>query len=107
MTEKCKPTAPAPAEKFMSTAWDGVNMVTLSNGEGNVPLNNPPRRGPAIAEQLQVILNAIDHFGRFCTSTISDVMTQTELTIPPPPIPAKARAEINLRDSSARKQWRL
>lgn len=44
--------------------------------------------GPEIAEQLHVILSACDHFARCCISTISAVITQTELTMPPPPIPA-------------------
>lgn len=41
-----------------------------------------------MAEQAQVTLNACDHFARWVTSTISAVTTQTELTIPPPPVPA-------------------
>jgi hypothetical protein len=55
----------------------------------------PPSSGPAIAEQLQVTLKAWDHFALLGTSTISAVMTQTELTIPPPPTPDNARAAIN------------
>lgn len=44
--------------------------------------------GPAMAEQLHVMLSACDHFARCCISTISAVITHTELTMPPPPIPA-------------------
>lgn len=58
-------------------------------------LKAPPSRGPAIAEQLHVMLSAWDQVALFRTSTISAVMTQTELTMPPPPIPAKPRAAIN------------
>lgn len=62
---------------------------------GHLPLKAPPRRGPAIAEQLQVTLSAWDHFARDLTSTISDVIVQTRLTIPPPPTPASARAKMS------------
>lgn len=58
-------------------------------------LNNPPSRGPAMAEQLHVTLSAWDHLALFFGSTISEVMTHTELTIPPPPTPAKARANMS------------
>ena len=58
-------------------------------------LKTPPRRGPAIAEQLHVILSAWDHIARCLTSTISAVMIHTALTIPPPPMPARARAAIS------------
>jgi hypothetical protein len=44
-----------------------------------------------MAEQLHVMLNACDHLALFFTSTISAVMVHTELTMPPPPIPAIAR----------------
>jgi hypothetical protein len=58
-------------------------------------LKTPPRRGPAIAEQLQVKLRACDHFARECRGTISAVITQTQGTMPPLPMPANARAAIN------------
>jgi hypothetical protein len=48
-----------------------------------------------MAEQLHVTLNACDHLALFFTSTISAVMVHTELTMPPPPIPAIARAAIS------------
>lgn len=48
-----------------------------------------------MAEQHHVMLSACDHLARLRTSTISDVITQTELTIPPPPTPAKALAPIS------------
>lgn len=68
---------------------------TASISVSHLLLNNPPRRGPAIAEQLQVMLSAWDHLARFSTATISDVMTQTDATIPPPPIPATALAMMS------------
>jgi hypothetical protein len=43
-----------------------------------------------MAEQLQVTLKACDQVARWRTSTTSEVMTQTVLTIPPPPIPANS-----------------
>jgi hypothetical protein len=58
-------------------------------------LKTPPRRGPAIAEQLHVTLSAWDHIARCLISTISAVMIHTALTIPPPPMPARARAAIS------------
>lgn len=48
-----------------------------------------------MAEQLQVMLSACDHLARDRSSTISDVIVHTRLTIPPPPIPANERATIN------------
>jgi hypothetical protein len=60
-------------------------------------LNAPPKRGPAIAEQLQVKLRTCDHFALFRKGTISEVITQTELTRLPAPMPANAREPINLR----------
>ena len=63
----------------------------------SLPLKSPPRSGPATAEQLQVILNACDHVALFSASTISEVITQTEPTIPPPPIPASPRARTSHR----------
>src|SRR5258707_8453039 len=64
-------------------------------GEHSVLLNMPPSSGPAMAEQLQVTLKAWDHFALLEISTSSEVITQTELTIPPPPTPDRARAQIN------------
>ena len=61
----------------------------------DLQLNNPPSKGPAIAEQLHVMLSAWDHLALFLGSTISEVMTHTELTIPPPPTQAKARANMS------------
>jgi hypothetical protein len=58
-------------------------------------LNNPPSKGPATAEQLHVMLSAWDHLALLFGSTISDVITHTELTIPPPPTPAKPRANMS------------
>lgn len=58
-------------------------------------LKTPPRMGPAIAEQHHVTLRAWDHIARCLTSTISAVMTHTALTIPPPPMPARARAAMS------------
>ncbi len=55
----------------------------------------PPSSGPATAEQLQVTLKAWDHFALLRISTSSEVITQTEVTIPPPPTPDKARADIS------------
>ena len=48
-----------------------------------------------MAEQLQVTLKAWDHFALLGISTSSEVITQTEFTIPPPPTPDRARAEIS------------
>lgn len=60
-----------------------------------IQLNKPPSSGPPMAEQLQVTLKAWDHFALLWISTSSEVMTQTELTIPPPPMPDTARAPIS------------
>lgn len=60
----------------------------------DLQLNSPPSKGPAIAEQHHVTLSAWDHLALFFGSTSSEVMTHTELTIPPPPTPAKARANM-------------
>jgi hypothetical protein len=62
-------------------------------------LNAPPKRGPAIAEQLQVKLRACDHFALSRKGTISEVITHTELTMPPAPMPASAREPISLRNA--------
>lgn len=51
--------------------------------------------GPATAEALHVTLSACDHFACVPGGTISVVMTQTELTIPPPPIPERPRAMMS------------
>ena len=72
-----------------------VEKRSASEMTGCLRLNAPPKSGPAIAEQLQVMLKACDHFARDRSSTISDVMVHTRLTIPPPPIPASARAMIS------------
>lgn len=80
----------------------------------DVLLKKPPRRGPATAEEAQVtcsndLVNKDDGYAglheltlkawlqwaRLWTGTISDVIVHTELTMPPPPIPAKALAKIN------------
>jgi hypothetical protein len=75
---------------------DKPHQTEIRSGKCDLlPLNMPPRTGPATAEQLQVTLNAWDHLALLGTSTISAVMTQTELTIPPPPMPDNARAAIN------------
>lgn len=75
-------------------------------GPYHVPLKRPPSSGPAIAEQLQVMLSAWDHFARERTATISEVIVQTRLTMPPPPIPAKARARMSQRMDCAAPQSR-
>ena len=67
----------------------------MDKGKHGVLLNMPPSSGPAMAEQLQVTLKAWDHFALLRISTSSEVMTQTELTIPPPPTPDRARAAIS------------
>jgi hypothetical protein len=58
-------------------------------------VNSPPRSGPATAEQLQVMLRAWDHLAREEGGTISAVITHTQETMPPPPMPANARAAIS------------
>lgn len=63
-------------------------MEAESNSPGHLPLKTPPNKGPAIAEQLQVMLSACDHLALLSISTISAVIVQTALTIPPPPAPA-------------------
>ena len=98
-------TSPSPANgTSMLFLWSNIRwkfplifLIKNVNREDLRPplLKTPPRRGPAIAEQLHVTLSAWDHIARCLTSTISAVMTHTELTIPPPPIPARARAAIS------------
>ena len=85
-------TGPSPANGFriMITLIRGFQLLSPHVSGIDLPLNKPPRRGPAIAEQHQVRLSACDHFARLATSTISEVTTQTEFTIPPPPMPAGA-----------------
>jgi hypothetical protein len=75
---------------------NSIRMDILARIRKNsLQLNTPPSSGPAIAEQLQVTLKAWDHFALLRTSTSSEVITQTELTIPPPPTPESARAAIS------------
>jgi hypothetical protein len=80
--------ADAPANRH--ACWHVLgSMIT------DLQLKRPPSNGPATAEQLHVMLSAWDHLALFFGSTISEVMTHTELTIPPPPTPAKARANMS------------
>jgi len=90
MNREIKRTAPSPASSGidLSYNWRAV-LITVDDKElCDIPLNTPPSRGPAMAEQLHVILKACDQIARRRTSTISEVMIQTALTIPPAPIPA-------------------
>lgn len=48
-----------------------------------------------MAEHAQVTLSACDHLAWLSASTISAVIVQTRLTMPPAPMPAIALATIN------------
>ena len=95
-------TSPSPANSTSKLfLWSNIGwnfpliFVIYKRDLRPLVLKTPPRRGPAIAEQLHVTLSAWDHIARCLTSTISAVMTHTALTIPPPPMPARARAAIS------------
>jgi hypothetical protein len=79
-------TAKQPSEKRPCIASRGNAFVSR-----RYQMSGRTRCTPATAEALQVTLSACDHLARFFSSTSSDVIVHTELTIPPPPIPAIAR----------------